>query len=155
VESNYRFISQRRKKLTIPWQCDLSILVYEHGSEISILVYEYGSQRSPSLSTSMGLRDLHPCLRAWISDLYPCLRAWRKDQRSPSLSTSMEEDLSRPSVFFLIEKIDPSESIFLKRSFDPLQRSSFAPCGPKKASYQESHASNRQIHRSRDDFIGI
>jgi hypothetical protein len=55
----------------------LSILVYEHGSEISILV----------------------------------------GHGSPYLSTSMENDLSCPSVFFLIEKIDPSESIFLTRSF--------------------------------------
>ena len=38
--------------------------------------------------------------------------------RSPSLSMSTEKDLSRPSVFFLIERMDPSESIFLTRSFD-------------------------------------
>ena len=59
-------------------------------SDLSILVYEHGSPRSPSLSTSMDLRP-------------------------PSLSMSMEIDLSRPSVFFLIEKIDPLESIFLTR----------------------------------------
>jgi hypothetical protein len=34
------------KKLTIPWQRDLSILIYEYGSEISILVYEHGSEIS-------------------------------------------------------------------------------------------------------------
>jgi hypothetical protein len=125
-----------------------------HGSEVSILVCEHGSQRSPSLSTSMGHRDLHPCLRAWrkgqrspssspimgLRDLYPCLRAWvsrisilvyehgseisirvyeHGSRGSPSLSTSMENDLYRPSVFFLIEKIDPLESIFLTRSLDP------------------------------------
>ena len=34
------------KKLTISWQSDLSILVYEHGLQISILVYEHGSEIS-------------------------------------------------------------------------------------------------------------
>jgi hypothetical protein len=90
---------------------EISILVYDHGSGVSILVYDH---------------------RSGVSIL-----VYEHGSEISILSTSMENDLSYPSVFFLIEKIDPSESIFLKRSFDPLQRSSFAPCGPKKASYQE------------------
>jgi hypothetical protein len=36
----------------------------------------------------------------------------------------------RPSVFFLIEKIDPSDSIFLKRSFDPPSQISHSKSEP-------------------------
>jgi hypothetical protein len=42
----------------------------------------HGKAISPSLSMSMGLRDLHPCLQAWIRDLHPCLRAWVTDLHS-------------------------------------------------------------------------
>ena len=31
--------------------------------------YKNGSCRSPSLSTSMGHRGLHPCLRTWVSEI--------------------------------------------------------------------------------------
>ena len=132
-------------------------------------------QRSPSLSTSMGLGflSLSTCMGrgspslstsmdgSWISILVYehgseiSILVYDDGRESPSLSTSMENDLSCPSVFFLIEKIDPLDSIFLTRSFDPLRRSSFAQCSPKKASYQETHESQREIYRSRDDFIGI
>jgi hypothetical protein len=133
VGSNYWSISQRRKKLTIPWQCDLSILIYEHGSQRSPSLstsmdqrFPFVStsmdqrppslstsmdQRSPSLSTSMGHGSPFLSTSMGIKDVYE-----HGSQRSPSLSTSMENDLSYPSVFFPKEKIDPSESIFLKRS---------------------------------------
>ena len=84
--------------------------------EILFLFETSMGQGSPSLSTSMGLRDLHPCLRAWRNGQGSPSLSTSMDLGSPSLSTSMEEDLSCPSVFFLIEKIDPLESIFLTRS---------------------------------------
>ena len=100
--SIFRSISQRRK--SSPFHCKVI---------------------PPSLSTSMGLTDLHLCLRAWILDLHPCLHAWVLDHhpcldqdlhpclrawvseisilvgengsfRSPALSTSM--GLGSPSL---------------------------------------------------------
>ena len=115
------------------------------GSGISILVYEYGER----------IRDLHPCLRVWRKGLGSPSSSTSMGRGSLSLSTSMENDLSYPSVIFLIEKIVPSESIVLTRSLDPLRRSSFTPCSPKKASYLGWHESYREIHRSRDDFRSV
>jgi len=82
-----------KKKLTISWQSDLSILVYEHGARSPSLStsMEKGSQRSPSSSTIMGQES--PSLSTSMG------------QRFPFVSTSMENDLSCPFVFFLIYQI--------------------------------------------------
>ena len=89
---------------------------------------------SPSLSTSMGQRS--PSLSTRMDhDLHPCLRAWRKISLFHLFSS-----LSRNLI--------PSNQYFCTRSLDPLRRSPFTECSPKKVSYQEAHESDREIYRS-------
>ena len=72
---------------------------------------------SPSLSTSMGLGS--PFLSTSMG------------QKSPSLSTSMEDEIS---LFFPVEKTDPSKSMFLTRSSRDLP---FLDRGLTEGSYEE------------------
>ena len=136
---------------------------------------------SVRMATKISLMDSHfnafVCLTSSITPFLPSSLSrsmanvhhhWSMGQRSPSLSTSM--DLKSPSLSTSMENgsrifipvYEHGEWSLLSICFLPyrenwalrIRRSSFAPCSPTKASYQESHESNRQIHRSRDDFIG-
>ena len=123
----------------------ISILVYEHGSGVSILVYEHGSRISILVyEHGERVRDLHPCLRAWVTEISILVYEHGSEI---SILVHLFSSLSR--------KLIPQNQYFWKDLFILLRRYSFTQCSPKKASYQESHESNRQIHRSRDDFIGI
>ena len=110
------------KKHTIPWQSDLRAW--------------RKAQRSPSSSTSMGDGSLS--LSTSMGQRSPSLST-SMNQRFPFVSTSMEKgseisilaydhgseisilvyEHGEWSCFFLIEKIDPLDSIILTRSFDP------------------------------------
>ena len=100
-----------------------SICRGNHRSQVEIegdsLPYRVAVHREGLWSLTIGSflngEKRHHSIANW--SLHPCLRAWRKGQHeyrqgSPSLSTSMEEDLSFPSVFFLVENLIPSNQYF-------------------------------------------